>query len=410
MAEKNNIRRLNTAAARRGQKPGQAAGAGQEKKEAPVRKHVRLYYDFSLLFAVILVTGIGLLMVYSSSQYTALISHESSDYFFRKQLFFAAGGLAFAAALSIVNYRLFRPLVIPGYALAIALLILTMFIGRSSNGSTRWLRIGGIMFQPSEIVKSAVIVFTAFYISLKGYSINKPKELGKLLALVGVPVVLVARENLSSGLIIAGIVFVMVFTAMRKWFVFIGIGLAGLGAVIAAKPLAAKLILSRNLGRPESYQLRRVFGWALPDMFPDDAYQTLQGLYALGSGGLTGKGLGGSIQKFSKLPEAQNDMIFAIICEELGLIGAIAIVILFVFIIYRIMQIAANTEDLFGAFLCVGVLAHIAIQVILNIAVVTSVIPNTGVTLPFISYGGTALLCTIAEIGLVLSVAHTIRL
>ena len=154
--------------------------------------------------------------------------------------------------------------------------------------------------------------------------------------------------------------------------------------------------------------MRRILGWASPETFPDDAYQTLQSLYAIGSGGITGHGLGDSIQKFGKLPEAQNDMIFSIVCEEFGFIGAATLMLLFMYLIYRIYQVARNANDMLGTMLCTGVMAHLGIQVVLNIAVVTGVIPNTGVTLPFISYGGSAVLFTMCEIGLVLSVAHKI--
>ena len=171
------------------------------------------------------------------------------------------------------------------------------------------------------------------------------------------------------------------------------------------------LVDHEKAGILESYQLSRILVWKNPEAYPrDGGYQVLQGLYAIGSGGLLGKGLGQSIQKLSFLPEPQNDMIFAIICEELGLFGAISVILIFLFMIYRFMLIAGNAPDLFGALLVVGVMAHIAIQVILNIAVVTNVIPNTGITLPFISYGGTSVLFLMVEMGMALSVSNQIKL
>ena len=166
-----------------------------------------------------------------------------------------------------------------------------------------------------------------------------------------------------------------------------------------------------KIGLLQDYQLSRIHVWINPEAYPlEGGYQVLQGLYAIGSGGLLGKGLGQSIQKLSFLPEPQNDMIFAIICEELGLFGAVSVILIFLFMIYRFLLIAGNAPDLFGALLVVGVMAHIAVQVVLNIAVVTNVIPNTGITLPFISYGGTSVLFLMLEMGMVLSVSNQIKL
>ena len=166
-----------------------------------------------------------------------------------------------------------------------------------------------------------------------------------------------------------------------------------------------------TVGLLQPYQYRRIEAWLNPESDPTDkGFQVLQGLYAIGSGGLVGQGLGESIQKLGFLPESQNDMIFAIICEELGLFGAVSIILIFLFMIYRFMIIANNAPDLFGALLVVGVMGHIAIQVILNIAVVTNTIPNTGITLPFISYGGTSVLFLLMEMGIVLSVSNQIKL
>lgn len=384
----------------------------QQPPAVPAKAHkIRRYYDYSLLFAVILISIIGLLMIYSSSQYTALLEHGGKAYYyFERQAIIGGVGLFVALFISLFDYHWMKHLAWVGYGLAIGLLLLTVFLGVASHGATRWIRIAGFQFQPTELAKVALIVFLAAMISKLGYYVNQQGNILRLIFFAFWPTFFVLRENLSSGIILAGITFIMLFVACRKWKWFVALGSAALAAVIAAKPLAGMLITHFNLARPEHYQLRRIFGWALPERFPDDAFQTLQGLYAIGSGGITGQGLGESIQKFGKLPEAQNDMIFSIICEELGLIGAIAVVFLFLFIIYRLTQIAINAPDLFGSLLCVGVMAHLSIQVILNIAVVTGVIPNTGVTLPFISYGGSAVLFTMIEIGIALSVAHRIRL
>ena len=385
----------------------------QQMKKTPSK--VRYYYDYSLLASVILLATFGLLMVYSSSQYVAMVNKGDSSYYFNKQaiIFGICLGGSFLVSKFCrkkINYKLLRPIAGLFLFLATSLQLLTFVMGLSSHGKSRWLSIAGISFQPAEITKIAIILYMASVISKKGNRINGIKQVLRELFLVSIPIAAVLVENLSSGIIAAGIVFVMLFVACRKWKLFAGLASAGFISLIGLKPVLHELIIKLNLPRPDQYQLRRVFGWAAPELFPSDAYQTLQGLYAIGSGGITGQGLGESIQKFGKLPEAHNDMIFPIVVEELGLIGAIAIVFLFLFLIYRLTQIATNANDLFASMICVGIIAHISIQVILNIAVVTGVIPNTGVTLPFISYGGSAILCTMAEITLALNISNCIRL
>jgi cell division protein FtsW len=219
---------------------------------------------------------------------------------------------------------------------------------------------------------------------------------------------IVALNNLSSGIIIAGIGFIMMFVASRRSLPYGLCVLAGAVVIIFAGPIGNGLAA---IGILRPYQLTRINVWLDPEAYPSTGgYQVLQGLYAIGSGGLFGKGLGESIQKLGFVPEAQNDMIFSIICEELGLFGAISVILIFMFMIYRFLLIAGNAPDLFGALIVVGVMGHIAIQVILNIAVVTNTIPNTGITLPFISYGGTSVLFLMMEMGMVLSVSNQIKL
>ena len=219
---------------------------------------------------------------------------------------------------------------------------------------------------------------------------------------------MVTANNLSSGIIICGIVFIMLFVACKIRWPFAACVAAGLLLLIFAPQLAEGMEMLHIL---KPYQVERIMVWRNPELFPQDGgFQTLQGLYAIGSGGLFGRGLGESIQKLGFIPEAHNDMVFSIICEELGLFGAVSVILIFLFMIYRFMLIAGNAPDLLGALLVVGVMAHIAIQVILNIAVVTNVMPNTGVTLPFISYGGTSVLFLMMEMGIVLSVSNRIKL
>jgi cell division protein FtsW len=211
-------------------------------------------------------------------------------------------------------------------------------------------------------------------------------------------------NNLSSAIIVLGIAVAVYFVAVPdyKWFV--------IAAVVVAVAVFAIVTIAKNSDASSSFRLGRIRAWLDPESYSSDkAYQTLQALYAIGSGGIWGKGLGQSMQKRGFLPEAQNDMIFSIICEELGLFGAITIIMLFVVLIWSCMIIANKTTDRFGSLLVVGVMAHYAIQVILNIAVVTNSIPNTGITLPFISYGGTSTVFLLMEIGIVLNVSKYCR-
>ena len=203
---------------------------------------------------------------------------------------------------------------------------------------------------------------------------------------------LVGSNNLSTAVIILGIAVILIFMSNPKYLQFIGVGAAGIGFV--------SIFLAM-----ESYRLERLAIWRNPEAY-DKGFQTIQGLYAIGSGGLFGKGLGSSLQKLGFVPEAQNDMIFSIICEELGLVGASALILIFGLLIWRLMVISTHAKDLLGAMIAAGIMGHIAIQVILNIAVVTNTIPNTGITLPFISYGGTSVLFLLSEMGLALSVSR----
>lgn len=280
--------------------------------------------------------------------------------------------------------------------------------GKVVNGKRRWLQLGPVSFQPTEFVKIALIVLLASVITQMGRKVNSWKAMAVVMGLA-IPIAgIVAANNLSSGIIIVGIAFVMLFVACKKSWPFYLCGIGAVSSIFLAGPLASFLEATQIL---KPYQLERIHVWLEPEAYKlDGGFQVLQGLYAIGSGGLVGKGLGESIQKMGFVPEAQNDMIFSIICEELGLFGAVSVILIFLFMIYRFMVIAFNAPDLFGALIVVGVMAHVAIQVILNIAVVTNTIPNTGITLPFISYGGTSVLFLMVEMGMVLSVSNQIKM
>ena len=373
------------------------------------KKRSQRFYDYSLLFTIAFLIMFGLLMIYSASSYKAQLDYNgNAAYFMTRQGVIALGGFAFMILISRLDYRWYAKF----YKLAIAvswfMMIAVSFVGRRVNGKRRWLGVGPLSFQPTELVKITIIVSVAALLVKLGRDVDRPAGIARIAMVVLPLAAIVAANNLSSGIIIAGIGFVMLFVASRKklWYFLV---MAAGGLVIAFAPQIGNGLRAIHLLKP--YQLSRINVWKNPEAFASEGgYQVLQGLYAIGSGGLFGKGLGESIQKLGFVPEAQNDMIFSIICEELGLFGAVALILVFMFMIYRFMVIASNAPDLFGCLLVVGVMAHIAIQVILNIAVVTNTTPNTGITLPFISYGGTSIIFLEAEMGMVLSVSNQIKL
>ena len=374
----------------------------EKKREVKKRKEKAIsYFDYNLLFLVIFLICFGLVMLYSSSSYLCANSAKygyDGAYYLKLQLrnyIIGVFGMVFFIA---VPYRKWKNLGWLAYLVSFALCVLVIFIGSESHGQARWIYIGPIGFQPSEVAKVGVIVFLAMLLEKIPKQLKSWKNLAKVFGLLIPIVAAVAYNNLSTAIIIMGIAVCMLFVASPKYSHFIAVGLVGVCFVVV-------FILTAG------YRLDRVKAWLHPETAdPDSVYQTLQGLYAIGSGGLFGKGLGESLQKLGNVPESQNDMIFTIICEELGLFGAVCVILLFMLIIWRMMVISNNAPDLFGSLLVVGVMSHIAIQVILNIAVVTNSIPNTGVILPFISYGGTSILILMCEIGLVLGVSRSIRL
>ena len=375
--------------------------AERRKGERSRRKKATSYFDYNLLFLIIFLICFGLVMLYSSSSYLCANSSKynyDGAYYLKRQLRNAVFGAAGMAFLTFIDYRVWKKCALLAYVVSLGLCVAVIFIGTDSHGSTRWIDIGPISFQPSEIAKVGVIIFLAMILERVAKKLtdwrNLLKVFGMLIPIVGA----VAYNNLSTAIIIMGIAVCMLFVASPKYSHFLAMGGLGVGLIIIGILLFP-------------YRLGRVEAWLHPENVSSDAtFQTMQGLYAIGSGGLFGKGLGESLQKMGNVPESQNDMIFTIICEELGLFGAVSLILLFMLIIWRMMVIANNAPDLFGSLLVVGVMSHIAIQVILNIAVVTNSIPNTGVILPFISYGGTSYAILMCEVGLVLGVSRKIRL
>ena len=381
-----------------------------QEEAQPRKKRPRRFYDYSLLFTIIFLTVFGLIMIYSSSYYNAQVNGQSPSYYMVRQAQIAFVGFVMMLVISKMNYHFFAKFTIPAIVVSYVCMLLVNFtsLGIEVNGKKRWLGTRSLRIQPAELVKVTVILVLAVIITKLGKKINEWRVWGMLAALIGPLALLVTANNLSSGIIIVGIGFVMMFVACKRKWPFVLTAALIAAVILFAEPVALAL---EQVGILHEYQLERILVWKEPEAYAQDGgFQVLQGLYAIGSGGLLGKGLGQSIQKLSFLPEPQNDMIFAIICEELGLFGAVSVILIFLFMLYRFMVIAGNAPDLFGALLVVGVMAHIAIQVVLNIAVVTNVIPNTGITLPFISYGGTSVLFLMIEMGMVLSVSNQIRL
>ena len=348
--------------------------------------------DGILLILILLLAGFGLVVLYSASAYNGQVRFRGDTaYYFKKQFWAMMLGILILYAVSRIDYHCLQGLAVPGYLLSLLLSGAVLLFGDTYNGSKRWLSIGPLSFQPSEFAKPAVILLLATFVCR--LQKRKSKWSGAVVILLVLPIVgLVGTNNLSTAVIILGIAVLMIFVSNRRYLPFIWIILSGSGFL--------GIFLSM-----ESYRLERLAIWRHPEAY-EKGYQTMQGLYAIGSGGLFGRGLGNGLQKLGFVPEAQNDMIFSVICEEQGLIGAWLVMGMFVLLLWRLMVIATHAEDLFGALIASGILGHIAIQAVLNIAVVTNTIPNTGITFPFVSYGGTSVVFLLAELGMALSVSR----
>ena len=367
------------------------------------------YYDYNLVAAIILLTCFGLVMLYSTSAYTSTIKYGDDMYFFKKQAAISFVCIAGALFVSMFDYHILARFTGVLYGVAAGSMVLVRTpLGTVSNGARRWLRIGPIQFQPAEIAKIAVIVCLSYMIVHMGKKMNSLKAcmtlgaMGTFLALLAY----VCTDNLSTAIIIFCITVGMIFVAHPKTRIFLI-----LVAVAIAFLAILVFVIGQSVKETDDFRLNRIIAWLHPENATGTAaYQTIQALYAIGSGGFLGRGLGNSIQKLGSVPEAQNDMIFSIICEELGIVGGVILLLLFGYLLYRLCFIAQNAPDLFGSLIVSGIFIHIALQVILNIAVVVNLMPNTGVTLPFISYGGTSIMFLMAEMGLALSVSKQIKL
>ena len=369
-------------------------------------------FDYNLIIIIVFLLVFGLVMIYSTSSYEAYVTFGNASYYFRKQILATIAGLFFMILVALIPYHFWERTAWIAYGASVVLIILIVPLGYEANGAKRWIRIGGIAMQPAEVAKVGMIIFLACMITRAGKKAGSRSGFW-LIMLAAAPIcgmLWLVTSNLSSAIIVGGIAVLMLFVSTPGYKRYIYLLVAFL--LLAALTVGVIVLNASSVesGEMAGYRGARVLAWLDPDAYASGkGFQTLQALYAIGSGGMFGKGLGESMQKLGFLPEAQNDMIFSIICEELGMFGGLALMLLFIILIYKLRDIAMEAPDQFGALLVVGVLGHVAIQVILNIAVVTNTIPNTGISLPFISYGGSASFFLLIEMGLVLSVARGMR-
>ena len=369
-----------------------------ERKNSKSIKTTRKHIDFYLFITVLSLLAFGLLMVLSASSESARyagFTNGDAYYFFKRQSMWAGISLVSMLFFSAFDYHNFGKLSVWGLGISGLLLTAVLIVGREISGGKRWIYIGPINFQPSEIAKIAIIIFFAYSLS------QNPKILDKFwsglvpyLGILGVVALLLMLEpHLSATVVIVLVGVIMLYVAGAKTGHLLAIALPALGAGLA-------LIFSAE------YRLSRVIAFMNPfDYKMDEGWQVIQSLYAIGSGKLFGLGFGNSRQKFLYIPEPHNDFIFSILCEELGLVGALLAIFLFAFLIIRGIMIAIKAKDSFGSLVAIGITAMIGIQVVINIAVVTSTMPVTGMPLPFFSYGGTALLMVMSCMGVMLNIS-----
>ena len=362
------------------------------------------YFDYDLLLVIIFLMCLGLIMLYSTSSY------ENGTYYFSRQALFGAASFAVMLFVSKIDYHIYGAFSFECYLLAMFLMALVQTpLGHSANGARRWIKITeSLTFQPAEVMKIAIILFISYELCRLGNKANTREGAVRVFAF-GIAATLGVRyltDNLSTAIIVLAITCILYFVVHPKLKPFLAM-LAG-GFVMLFVLIS---FLSASISESDNFRLSRIITWLDPENHTDTGgFQVMQGLYAIGSGGFFGKGLGNSTQKLGVIPEAQNDMILAIVCEELGVFGSIIILLLFGLLLYRLMFIARNAPDLYGSLVATGIFAHIALQVILNVMVVTNTIPTTGITLPFISYGGTSVLFLMVEMGIALGIARKIKI
>lgn len=374
----------------------QIRNRGKKSLRSSIKQNGKMDITFFFLVMGLLVTG--LVMLFSASAPYASNYYSNSYHFISRQLIFAVGGVVLMLFISKIDYHVFRRFVWVIVGISLAMLILVLVMPSTKDGFHRWLNLGFIQFQPSEVAKFALIVLLSFLIS-KNY--NKMKEFKFQIALLGIIglfcVLILAENHLSATILVFAIGFVLMFIGGMSWKLIVGMGAIGVSGVVLA--IATGLI---------SYASDRIKYWIDPwSSAQDKGFQTIQSLLAIGSGGVMGRGIGQSNQKYLWLPEPQNDFIFSVVCEELGFIGAALIVIGFALLVWRGFTIALRAPDKFGMLMCIGLVFQVGLQTVLNILVVTNTIPNTGISLPFFSYGGTSLVMLLVQMGIVLSISRS---
>ncbi len=358
--------------------------------------------DYILFCTVLSLLAVGIIMVYSSSAVSAYVNFNDSYYFLKRQLVWVFLGIFVMVTAMNIDYRVWRKLALPVFAVTVILLILVLIpgLGRVVNGARRWLGFGSFYIQPSELAKLGMVLFSAEYLALRQDKMGSFVK-GMLPLIVWLLVVfgLILKEpDLGTALSIAGTTFIMTFIAGAQIKHLVGLGFVGIIGVIAA------IIV-------EPYRLKRLLAFRNPWADPlNTGYHIIQSLYAIGSGGLFGVGLGRSREKFLYLPEPHTDFIFAIIGEELGLVGTVTVVILFFLLAWRGYRVALAAPDIYSSMLAGGITTMIVLQALMNIAVVTASMPVTGIPLPFISFGGSALIFTLCGVGILLNISRYVTL
>jgi len=356
--------------------------------------------DLIAFTAVIILLSIGLVMVFSASSVMGINDFRDPYHYVKRQALWAVLGLVIMYVASRVDYHFYKVLALPALLVAIVLLILVLFIGENIGGSKRWIDLGFFNLQPSEIAKLAIVNFTAVYVANKREKIRSFFQgLLPILMILGLLFVLIMREpDFGTAMSMSFTVVIVLFAGGVHLGQMFGIGCLAIPAIY-------------YLIKYEPYRMRRLLAFLDPWADPTGAgWNIIQSLTAIGSGGFFGLGLGNSRQKFSYLPEHHTDFIFAIMCEELGFIGGALVLILFFIVAWRGLRIALNAPDLYGTLLAIGLTSMIGFQAMLNIGVVTGSLPVTGITLPFISYGGSSLLISLASVGVLLNISRQVRL
>ncbi len=353
--------------------------------------------DYILLFCVIMLVFLGIIMVFSSSFYADYKNAKGQGGygFLTKECIFAACGTAAMLLISKINHTNIMRYVKILYFAIVILLVLVLFIGEEINGAKRWINVAGFNLQPSEFAKPITVMALATMVYRDKNLLNTLSGTAKYITVLALPLVLIAKENLSTAIVLCAIAIAMMFVATKKWWYILGIiAIGAFGAFI--------LVLTAG------FRMERVAVWRNPAGSDSaTAYQVLQSLYSVASGGIFGLGAGASRQKLGFLPEAHNDIIFAVVCEELGLVGSFIISVLFVLLVWRGYVAALQHKDnMFSMLVSVGLTTMVAIQALINMAVVTNTIPNTGVTLPFISYGGSSLIAMLMSMGILLNITR----